>query len=138
MSEETTGVVDEQVEGSAVQEEFDWEAEAGKQSEIIERLQARRDELALYAAKMEVIAQHTSEIEVDKELDHVIGLSIKDGKVVGEASYRPPATQRKRNLAPAPPKGQKTEKSIEQMSQAEVLQYVKGQMGNTGMPDGTV
>lgn len=88
--------------------------EVSKQKEIIERLTTRRDEavsgyekMALENAKLKtILGSQLPDMEVDKELDWVMGLSIKDSKVEGEGVYRS-LTQKKASV-PKPRNTQST------------------------------
>ena len=59
------------------------------------------DALMLRQAKMAAVVAHylPEGVKLDDEIDHVVGLSMKDGEVTGEARYRP--AQPKQNKRPS-------------------------------------
>ena len=66
--------------------------------EVVEEIVEEAPEVdALEVAKLRYLASHYAGdgIDIDKELAHVTGLSLVDGKVSGEAAYRPPVQAKK-------------------------------------------
>jgi len=70
---------------------------------LVPELDDLQERLMLSNAQMRVVLEAlVNDIDIDEELQYVSGLSIVDGKVEGEARYRPPRRAQPEKASPPP------------------------------------
>ena len=102
--------------------------ESDNSGEIITRLSNRRDDLALENAKLRaVLAAFDADLDIDAELNHVVGLTVDKGKVDGKVAYRRAAQQTQKTASAAPPirRTSRGSKAISDMSHSELMDYLQ-------------